>query len=125
MSDSELIDWEQLEMIFGEDEEDFDEDMAELFHEFVEDGNIQFGKINESEFAADKTKVAKESHKLKGSASNFGFTRVASLLAHIEDEIESITRDDFLSSLEQARSGFDRSIATVMERYPALGVGQN
>lgn len=37
MSDSVLIDWEQLEMIFGEEDEEFDEDMAELFHEFVED----------------------------------------------------------------------------------------
>jgi len=125
MSDSELIDWEQLEMIFGEDEEDFDEDMADLFHEFVEDGNVQFSKINQDEFAADKAKVAKESHKLKGSASNFGFARVAELLAHIEDEIESITVDDFVSSLEQARAGFDQSIATVVERYPALGIGQN
>lgn len=125
MSDSELIDWEQLEMIFGEEEEDFDEDMAELFHEFVEDGNVQFSKINENEFAADKAKVAKESHKLKGSASNFGFTRVAQLLAHIEDNVDSISVDDFNSSLQQARSGFEQSIATVVERYPALGVGQN
>lgn len=125
MSDSELIDWEQLEMIFGEDEEDFDEDMADLFHEFVEDGNVQFTKITESEFAADKAKVAKESHKLKGSASNFGFCQVASLLARIEDEIDSLSLDDFTSNLEQARSGFEKSIATVMERYPALGVGQN
>ena len=39
MSDSAaLIDWEQLEMIFGEDDEDFDEDMAETLSEFVEDG---------------------------------------------------------------------------------------
>ena len=31
MSDSAaLIDWEQLEMIFGEDDEDFDEDEAPL-----------------------------------------------------------------------------------------------
>ena len=30
MSDSALIDWEQLEMIFGEDDEDFDEEKAEI-----------------------------------------------------------------------------------------------
>lgn len=125
MSDAELIDWEQLEMIFGEDEEDFDEDMAELFHEFVEDANAQFLKINESEFAADKATVAKESHKLKGSSSNFGFAQVAGLLAHIEDDIDTISLEDFSGSLTKAKAGFERSIASVMERYPALGVAQS
>lgn len=125
MSDSELIDWEQLEMIFGEDEDEFDEDMAELFHEFVEDGNGQFGKIDAAEFASDRGIIAKESHKLKGSASNFGFSRVASLLGHIEDDIDTLTADDFVKSLEEARSGFVKSIETVMNRYPALAAGAN
>ncbi len=125
MSDSELIDWEQLEMIFGEEEDEFDEDMAELFHEFVEDGNGQFGKIDAAEFGSDSVIIAKESHKLKGSASNFGFTRVANLLGHIEDDIETLTADDFVKSLEEARSGFEKSIETVMNRYPALAAGAN
>ncbi|MBC2606971.1 Hpt domain-containing protein [Pelagicoccus albus] len=125
MSDSELIDWEQLEMIFGEEDEEFDEDMADLFHEFVEDGNGQFSLINGTEFEADKAKVAKESHKLKGSSSNFGFTRVAEVLAHIEDDIATLTFEDFSASISEARSLFDASIQKVMERYPALGVGQN
>ncbi len=124
MSDSELIDWEQLEMIFGEEEE-FDEDMAELFHEFVEDGNVQFGKIDAAEFGSDRAVIAKESHKLKGSASNFGFTQVAKLLAHIEDDIATITVEDFEKSLEGARSGFEKSIETVMARYPGLAAGAN
>ncbi|MBD5780783.1 Hpt domain-containing protein [Pelagicoccus sp. NFK12] len=125
MSDSELIDWEQLEMIFGEEEDEFDEDMAELFHEFVEDGNGQFGKIDAAEFSTDRAVIAKESHKLKGSASNFGFTQVANLLAHIEDDIETLTADDFVNSLEAARSGFAKSVETVMARYPALAAGAN
>ncbi|MDQ8184923.1 Hpt domain-containing protein [Pelagicoccus sp. SDUM812002] len=125
MSDSELIDWEQLEMIFGEEEDEFDEDMAELFHEFVEDGNGQFGKIDAAEFSTDRVIIAKESHKLKGSASNFGFTRVANLLAHIEDDIETLTAEDFEKSLESARADFEKSIETVMARYPGLAAGAN
>ncbi|EDY84941.1 Hpt domain protein [Verrucomicrobiia bacterium DG1235] len=125
MSDSELIDWEQLEMIFGEEEDEFDEDMAELFHEFVEDGNGQFAVINSVEFEAERQRIAKESHKLKGSASNFGFARVACLLAHIEDDIETITPEDFSQSIAEARSGFDKSIETVVARYPGLSDGPN
>ncbi len=123
MSDSELIDWEQLEMIFGEEEEEFDEDMAELFHEFVEDGNGQFGKISAAEFGSDRAIIAKESHKLKGSASNFGFTQVAGILGHIEDDIESLTPEDFVESLAAARAAFEKSIEVVMARYPGLTAG--
>lgn len=122
MSDSELIDWEQLEMIFGEEEDEFDEDMAELFHEFVEDGNERFNSIKSTEFEADRITIAKESHKLKGSASNFGFVRVASLLGHIEDDIETLTVEDYRQSLEDACSSFEKSIESVMARYQALSV---
>lgn len=125
MSDTDLIDWEQLEMIFGEEEEDIDEDMAELFHEFVEDGNLQFVKIASAAFETERDTIAKESHKLKGSSSNFGFARVASLLAHIEDDIESLAFDDFERSISEARSGFDKSIESVIGRYPALGPCSN
>lgn len=125
MSDSELIDWEQLEMIFGEDEDEFDEDMAELFHEFVEDGNGQFVKIDAAEWDTQRSVIAKESHKLKGSASNFGFSRVASVLGHIEDDIDSLTPEDFTSSLADAKRGFEESIETVVARYPALAAGAN
>lgn len=123
MSDSELIDWEQLEMIFGEEDEEFDEDMAELFHEFVEDGNERFNFIKCTEFDADRVKIAKESHKLKGSASNFGFARVASLLGHIEDDIDTLTVEDYRQSLEDACRSFEKSIETVIARYHALSVG--
>ncbi len=123
MSDSELIDWEQLEMIFGEEEDEFDEDMAELFHEFVEDGNGQFGKISAAELGSDQVIIAKESHKLKGSASNFGFTHVADILGHIEDDIATLTPEDFAQSLAAARAGFEKSIEIVMARYPGLAAG--
>lgn len=125
MSDMELIDWEQLEMIFGEEDDELDEDMAELFHEFVEDGNGQFVAINNTEFDTDRAVIAKESHKLKGSASNFGFVRVANLLAHIEDDINTLTREDFVQSISEARVGFDKSVETVMARYPGLMAGLN
>ena len=63
MSDSgALIDWEQLEMIFGEDDEDFDEDMAELFQEFVEDGAERFGILKAASFDAEIDMRGKESH---------------------------------------------------------------
>ncbi len=120
MSDSDLIDWEQLSMIFGEDETEIDADMTELFQEFVEDGTQRFAAIREASFAEQKDYIAKESHKLKGSASNFGFAHVSNLLGHIEDDIASITQEDFEASLRGAMSAFERCVLEVKSRYPAL-----
>ena len=119
MSDA-LIDWEQLEMIFGEEEDEFDEDMAELFQEFLEDAVDRFKALFESEFSNEREVVAKEAHKLKGSSANFGFADVASHLANIENNIESLSQDDFESSLAKAKNSFSESQAAVEGRYPAL-----
>ena len=120
MSDSDLIDWEQLSMIFGEDETDIDDDMTELFQEFVEDGTQRFEAIQGASFADQKEYIAKESHKLKGSASNFGFAQVANLLGLIEDGINTIQQDEFESNLRGARANFERCVSEVTTRYPAL-----
>ena len=121
MSDSAaLIDWEQLGMIFGEDDEDFDEDLAELFQEFVEDGSERFGILKAASFEADKDMLGKESHKLKGSSSNFGFSRVASELANIEDNIDSLSFEAFQASLIEAERAFQASAVEVKNKYSAL-----
>lgn len=120
MSDSDLIDWEQLEMIFGEEEDVLDDDMVELFQEFIEDGKERFDIIKGTSFEADKDKIAKESHKLKGSASNFGFVKVSSLLAEIENNISTITPDVYERDLSDARTSFDASLQVVVGKFPAL-----
>lgn len=107
-------------MIFGEDDEDFDEDMAELFQEFVEDGNERFSAIDQTSFPEDGVTIAKEAHKLKGSAANFGFQKVADLLAHIEDDIKTITAEDYAATLSGARRAFEESVKILQSRYPAL-----
>lgn len=106
-------------MIFG-DEEDFDADMAELYQEFIEDATGRFEIIKGSSFPADSDQIAKESHKLKGSASNFGFSRVASLLGRIENEIASISPEDYASCLSGAQQAFSESDRQVRSKYPAL-----
>ena len=120
MSDSDLIDWEQLEMIFGEEDEALDDDMIELFQEFIEDGRERFDIIKGTSFEADKERIAKESHKLKGSASNFGFVKVSSLLAVIENNIATITYDDYERDLGAASRFFDASVHEVVAKFPAL-----
>ena len=120
MSDSGLIDWEQLEMIFGEDEDDFDEEMGELFLEFVEDGNARIGTIKGFSFDSEKEAIAKESHKLKGSSSNFGFVRVASALGNIENNIDSISVEAYQASLSDAENDFGASIEEVTGKFPSL-----
>jgi len=121
MNDSELIDWEQAEMIFGEDEI-VDEDMMELFQEFVEDGHDSFERIQQGDFDLDKELIAKQSHKLKGSACNFGFTKVALLLGRIEDEIDSLAAEDYRSSLDEAQRSFGVSVDCLTSRYRSLQV---
>lgn len=120
MSDSDLIDWEQLEMIFGEDEEDFDDDMAELFQEFLEDAQSNFSAIEDASFGSDKEAIAKLSHKVKGSASNFGFSKVASILAHIENDMATLTEADYNHSLLEVESCFEASSIEVRNRYPGV-----
>lgn len=120
MNDSALIDWEQLEMIFGEEDEEFEEDMADLFREFIEDGSNRLQSIKSASFDSDRDSIAKESHRLKGSSSNFGFARVASNLANIEDNIESISAEAYEASLSQAEADFLASIREVEAKYVAL-----
>lgn len=120
MNDSALIDWEQLEMIFGEEDEEFEEDMADLFREFIEDGSNRLQSIKSASFDSDRDSIAKESHRLKGSSSNFGFARVASNLANIEDNIESISAEAYEASLSQAEADFFASIREVEAKYVAL-----
>jgi len=120
MSDSALIDWEQLEMIFGEDDEDFDAYMAELFQEFVEDGFERFGILKAASFETERDMLGKESHKLKGSSSNFGFARVASELGNIEDNIATLTYEAFQVSLLEAEKAFQDSAQDVKNKYSAL-----
>ena len=107
-------------MIFGEDEEDFDDEMAELFQEFIEDGSQRFAAIGGMSFPELREVIAKEAHKLKGSASNFGFMRVASLLGRIEDNIATITQPDYEATLARALVDFKASVAEVTSRYPVL-----
>ncbi len=120
MNDSELIDWEQLEMIFGEDDEEFDEDMADLFREFIEDGSNRLQTIKSASFESDRVSIAQESHRLKGSSSNFGFARVATSLANIEDNIDSISADAYEAALSQAESDFFASVKQVEAKYLSL-----
>ena len=120
MSNAELIDWEQLEMIFGEEDEEFDVEMGELFREFVEDGRERLVAIKATSFDANRDTIAKESHRLKGSSSNFGFQRVASSLGNIEDNIETISPDAYQASLTQAEGDFFASIKEVEAKYEAL-----
>lgn len=107
-------------MIFGEDEEDVDVEMAELFHEFVADGSERFQAIRSTPFPDEKILIAKESHKLKGSASNFGFARVAKLLGHIEDNIAAISADEYETSIGQAQITFKACVSEIVTRYPIL-----
>lgn len=107
-------------MIFGEDDEEFDEDMAELFHEFVEDGVERINTLKAASFEADKDMLGKESHKLKGSSSNFGYAKVATALANIEDNINTITLEAFKASLSEAESAFFASTEEVKSKYVAL-----
>lgn len=120
MSDSGLIDWEQLEMIFGEEDEEFDEEMGELFREFIEDGRNRLNIIKGMSFDSDRETIAKESHRLKGSSSNFGFQCVADGLAKIEDNIGTISSEAYHAFLNQAEADFFASVKEVEAKYDGL-----
>ena len=71
------INWEQLSLVVGDENEPADEEMVDLYRLFVDDAGQRLGRIVAPEGPLDLTFVAKEAHKIRGAASSFGFDRVA------------------------------------------------
>jgi len=75
-----VVDWDQLDMVaFG-----YTPDFVEIYNEFLAQTPVLLDAIEVARLRDDVSAVADLSHKLKGSALNFGFSGVSAPMALLE-----------------------------------------
>ncbi len=114
------INWEQLALVVGDENEPADEEMIDLYRLFVDDAGQRLGRIASPQETIDLTFVAKEAHKIRGAAASFGFDRVADILREVETRINQLGQPVIEQKLREARAAFDASVRGVAEKFPAL-----
>jgi HPt (histidine-containing phosphotransfer) domain-containing protein len=120
MNSTTYINWEQLSLIVGEENEPVDEEMKELYVMFIDDAGSRLRSLNDTSREFVPSNVAKEAHKIRGAASSFGFDTVSGLLAIVETQIDELPKERVYSLLSDALRGFEQSIRDVHERHPRL-----
>ncbi|BET65370.1 hypothetical protein ASA1KI_02880 [Opitutales bacterium ASA1] len=120
MSTNEEINWEQLSLVVGDENDPGDEEMKDLYRLFVDDAGQRLGRLCDSQAGHELIFIAKESHKIRGAAASFGFDRVAEFLRVVESQIETLPRARIEELLVQARAAFDNSVRCVAARFPGL-----
>lgn len=120
MNSALTINWEQLSLVIGDDENPADDEMKDLFRLFVSDAGTRLRGLTSGTQPFDRTLVAKEAHKIRGAASSFGFDQVSNLLRTIEMQAADLAQGTLEGMLRDARSLFDASVREVQERHPSL-----
>lgn len=102
MSDSALIDWEQLDMIA----DGFTPDFVEIYVEYIAEIPLLLRDLGQKIAANDPVNAAKVAHQIKGSSANFGFIGVSHPVAKIEAEAKAGSLASAPSLLADAQRGF-------------------
>ncbi|TVR47979.1 MAG: Hpt domain-containing protein [Puniceicoccaceae bacterium] len=113
-----MIDWDQIEILFGEPGEAIDAEMVELFHQFTRESGARLDTLKAGSVPPVET-LAREAHRIRGAAANFGFSTVAELLLELEHGAPGFTGDQTLALLAKIHDSFLASIREVEARYPA------
>lgn len=120
MINQESVNWDQLSMILGEEGEPVDEEMAELFRDFVDDAARRLEQLNSKDPVSDPDGVAQEAHKIRGAALSFGFEQFASILETVERRVLELTPEEIERLLAGAGDVFEQSRNLVVRRYAYL-----
>ncbi|RKX34191.1 MAG: hypothetical protein DRP71_07945 [Verrucomicrobia bacterium] len=120
MINQESINWDQLSMILGEEGEPVDEELADLFRDFVDDAAQRLVQLSSLDPVSDPDGVAHEAHKIRGAALSFGFAQFASILETVETRVLELTPEEIGRLLDAARETFERSRDLVGRRYAYL-----
>jgi len=114
------INWEQLSLVVGDELNPADEEMKDLFRLFVDDASRRLDAVCAGTTPFDRTRIAKEAHKIRGAASSFGFEQMAGLLKEVEMQVQTAAQAQLESLVREARSVFENSVREVRDRYPGL-----
>jgi HPt (histidine-containing phosphotransfer) domain-containing protein len=116
------INWNQLAMILGEVEDPIDEEMADLFRDFIEDAGRRLDTLDSVDPVSEPQRVAHEAHKIRGAALSFGFERFAAVLQTVETRVLELSPDEISRLLAAARELFTQSKVEVGRSYAYLAV---
>ena len=78
--ESELIDWEQLDMMA----DGYTPDFVEIYREFLDQTPGLLKVLEQHLLAGDLGAVRDTAHKIKGSSANFGFVGVSGPMSRLE-----------------------------------------
>ncbi len=120
MTYEQIINWNQLSMILGDETDPIDEEMADLFRDFIDDADQRLDILDGFDPVSNPDGVAHEAHKTRGAALSFGFERFASILQTVETRVLELSPDEISRLLEAARDTFGRSRGEVSQRYAYL-----
>ena len=120
MTNQSTINWNQLSMILGVEGDPVDEEMTELFRDFIDDASHRLDTLDEIDPVSNPQGVAHEAHKIRGAALSFGFERFAAVLQTVETRVLEMTPDEIARLTASAREIFDCSRLEIERRYPYL-----
>ena len=111
--ESELIDWEQLDMMA----DGYTPDFVEIYREFL-DQTPELLRVLEQHVAAGNVAGAQDdAHKIKGSSANFGFVGVSEPMSRIERQAKDEGNlEGAMERVLEARWSFERSGIEVREK---------
>jgi len=120
MINQEPVNWDQLTMILGEEGDPVDEELADLFRDFVDDVARRLVQLASLDPIGDPDGVVHEAHKIRGASLSFGFERFASILQTVETRVLELTPEEIERLLNTARETFEHSRDLVGRRYAYL-----
>lgn len=109
---SDVIDWEQLDMIA----DGFTPDFVEIYHEYLAEMPGLLASLREKISQNDAAQAARVAHQIKGSSANFGFIGVSQPVANLEMEAKGGSLEKAAGYLFQAETGFSAATAEVKTR---------
>jgi hypothetical protein len=107
-------------MILGEEGDPIDEELADLFRDFIDDVARRLALLASLDPISDPEGVVHEAHKIRGASLSFGFERFASILQTVEGRVLELTPEEIGRLLKTARETFEHSRDLVRRRYAYL-----
>lgn len=120
MTNQAIINWNQLSMILGDEGDPIDEEMAELFRDFIDDASGRLTTLDLLDPMSNPQGVSHEAHKIRGAALSFGFEKFAAVLQTIETRVLELTPDEIRRLTASAREIFGLSRQEIEQRYTYL-----
>jgi len=112
-TDSERIDWEQLDMMA----DGYTPDFVEIYREFLDQTPELLDALEKHLLDGDVDAASDTAHKIKGSSANFGFVGVSDPMSRLELQAkEQETLEGAAEMLGEARGNFEAAKLEIHEK---------